>query len=98
MMKLNKKAAADRMGEVRLDLYGEDGLDSLTRALELPAQIWLNYERGVVMPARLMLEFLVLTDVDPKWLLTGEGDRLCADVDSFESWTVRQSDPEWTRQ
>jgi hypothetical protein len=99
MMKMKRKAAlADRMREIRLDLYGEDGLENLTRALEVPAQTWRNYERGITMPAELMIEFLVLTGVDPNWLLTGEGDRLCAAVHSFEPWTVRQSDAGWTRQ
>jgi hypothetical protein len=93
MMKMNRKAAlADRMREIRLDLYGEDGLESLTRALEVPAQTWRNYERGITMPAHLMLEFLVLTGVDPNWLLTGNGDRLNADIHSFQPWTVEQSD------
>jgi hypothetical protein len=93
MMKMRRKAAlADRVREIRLDLYGEDGLESLTRALEVPAQTWRNYERGITMPAHLMLEFLVLTGVDPNWLLTGEGDRLSADIRSFQPWTVEQSD------
>ena len=44
-------------------------------ALGLPEATWLNYERGVTMPAVILLEFLELTGASPHWLLTGEGDR-----------------------
>ena len=35
----------------------------------------MNYEMGVVMPATVLLQFLDVTAVEPRWLLTGEGPR-----------------------
>ena len=39
----------------------------------MPALTWLNYESGVTMPAETLLKFIVETNVDPHWLLTGKG-------------------------
>ena len=86
MRKLSRKSGlADRVREIRQDLYGEDGLEFLARALGLPAQTWRNYERGITMPAELLLAFVVLTGADPKWLLTGEGERLSEEIHLFPS-------------
>jgi hypothetical protein len=67
---------AERVREIREELYGESGIEILARGLRLPPQTWINYERGVVMPANVVLEFLELTGADAHWLLTGEGERL----------------------
>ncbi len=76
---MNRKASlARRICEVRRDLYGEYGTDTLATALKIPSQTWCNYERGVTMPADIMLEFLNITGTDPHWLLTGEGERSSA--------------------
>jgi type IV secretory pathway TrbD component len=64
-----------RLREIREELYG-DGADVLAAALGLPERTWLNYECGVVMPAIVLLQFIVLTGADPHWLLGGEGRRL----------------------
>ncbi len=66
---------AGRLREIRKVLYGEDGAPLMARALDLPAQTWLNYEQGVIMPADILLRFLDLTEAEPRWLLVGEGDR-----------------------
>lgn len=71
----NQVGFARRLRELREDLYGEDGGQLLADALGIPLRTWLNYESGVVMPAQVALQLLVLTDVDPHWLLTGQGDR-----------------------
>jgi hypothetical protein len=65
---------AARVCEVRRKLYGERGASLLAEDLELPARTWLNYESGVVIPATVILRFIDLTGVDPRWLLTGKGD------------------------
>ena len=67
-----------RMREIREKLYGEYGSEFLARGLSLPVGTWMNYERGVTMPANVLLEFLELTGADPRWLLTGEGEHLSA--------------------
>ena len=67
-----------RVREVREDLYGEGGAAALAAALDLPEETWLNYERGVTMPADVLLGFIDLTGADPHWLLTGDGERTAA--------------------
>jgi hypothetical protein len=69
-----------RLRELREDLYGGNGADSLADALDIPSQTWLNFEMGVTMPAHIMLKFLDITGTNPHWLLTGEGDRLIVQI------------------
>ncbi len=71
----SKSDLADRLRVVRQELYGEHGGPLLAEALRLPFRTWLNYERGVTMPADVLLRFLAVTGADPHWLLAGEGDR-----------------------
>ena len=71
----NRLDLADRLREVREDFYGEHGAQFIADALEIPLQTWLNYESGVVMPDVLVLKLLVLTHVEPRWLLNGEGEK-----------------------
>jgi len=61
-----------------MDRYGEDGVATLSRALEIPAGTWEHFEDGVMIPAWVILQFIVLTGVEPHWLLTGEGERFRA--------------------
>ena len=49
---------ARRVREIRQDLYGESGIETLAEALNVPTATWLNYEWGLTMPADIMLEFL----------------------------------------
>ncbi|HEV3122541.1 MAG TPA: helix-turn-helix transcriptional regulator [Isosphaeraceae bacterium] len=60
---------------MRLDEYGEFGGPMLAKRLKLPFRTWANYEAGVMMPAEIMLRFIALTNVNPEWLLTGNGER-----------------------
>ncbi len=78
---------ADRVREVRLEVFGEHGGPRLAEALGIPHQTWLNYERGVTIPSQVILQFIELTNSDPHWLLTGEGERF-SDPRSmrFEGW------------
>ncbi len=66
---------AQRVVEIREDLYGPDGVRALADALGLPPGTWANYERGVIIPAQVILAFIEITGADPHWLLTGEGER-----------------------
>jgi DNA-binding transcriptional regulator YiaG len=63
-----------RLREIRQDLYGEFGAQALADALEIPVDTWLNYERGVTMPAHVVLKLIVIAQVNPHWLLTGQGE------------------------
>lgn len=71
--KFDRTALRGRLLQVRVALYGADGVDVLARALGIPRRSWLNFERGVAMPDTVLLRFLHLTGTDPNWLLTGEG-------------------------
>jgi hypothetical protein len=70
----HRAGLAQRLREIREDLYGEYGSQFLADALEIPLQTWLNYESGVVMPADIVLQLLVTARVNPYWLLTGQGE------------------------
>jgi len=83
---MNRKTSlARRLREIRNYLYRENGVDGLARALRIPAQTWLNYERGIIMPAEVLLDFLEVTGVDPDWLRTGKGERLLEVTHSYGS-------------
>jgi hypothetical protein len=71
----NTDHLASRVREIRLDVFGEDGIDRVAQALNIPARTWENYESGVLIPSRMLLQFIELTDADPYWLLTGDGMR-----------------------
>jgi hypothetical protein len=62
-----------RVRQIRRERFGDDGVSALSRALEIPARTWRNYESGVTIPAVVMLQFIEVTGTDPHWLLTGEG-------------------------
>jgi hypothetical protein len=66
---------AQRVYEVRLDRYGKHGGPALAHALELPLRTWTNYEKGVTIPAIVILRLICLTGVNPAWLLNGECEK-----------------------
>ena len=68
-----RAALAKRLHQVRIDLFGEEGIPEMARRLGIPAETWANYESGVVVPAHVLLTFIELTGVDPEWLLRGHG-------------------------
>ena len=74
-MRRPRVAFIDRIVEVRRDLFGDEGIPAIADALHLPHRTWMNYEKGVVMPAPVLLCFLDLTSVEPHWLLTGRGPK-----------------------
>jgi hypothetical protein len=70
-----KNVVARRLKEVRKDLFGDKGAADLARAVEVPARTWYNYERGVTVPAEVLLRFIAATGVEPQWLLDGRGGK-----------------------
>lgn len=44
-------------------------------ALGLPVLTWAHYESGVTIPGLVLLRFIDVTNVEPRWLLTGEGEK-----------------------
>jgi hypothetical protein len=65
----------DRLRAVRLDLYGEHGGPLLAESLGIPTRTWVRYESGVPIPGLVLLRFIETTGIEPRWLLTGEGQR-----------------------
>ncbi|MFO0910663.1 MAG: hypothetical protein U0794_20335 [Isosphaeraceae bacterium] len=70
-----KSGLAQRVREIREELYGLHGGPMLASALDVPYRTWHNYETGCTIPAPTILRFIEVTDAHPHWLLTGEGDR-----------------------
>jgi hypothetical protein len=65
---------AQRLREVREEMFGEDGVPLLAEALHLPARTWTNYEAGANIPARVLLRLSEVSGASPLWLLTGDGE------------------------
>jgi hypothetical protein len=66
---------AGRLRIVRLDRYGEHGGPLLAGALGIPVRTWIRYESGATIPGLVLLRFIEVANVEPQWLLTGEGQR-----------------------
>jgi hypothetical protein len=65
---------ADRLRQVRLDKYGENGGPLLAKEIGIPTRTWIRFESGDPIPSPVLLRFMELTGVDPQWLLSGEGE------------------------
>jgi hypothetical protein len=74
-MRQRQAGISERVRVVRQDFYGEQGAQFLADALGLPLRTWANYERGVVIPAEVILMLIEMTRVCPGWLLTGRGPK-----------------------
>src|SRR5262245_56738027 len=70
-----KVALAERLGALRLELFGDRGGPEMARRLGIPVRTWYNYEGGVTVPAEVVLKIIELTSVEPAWLLHGKGPR-----------------------
>ncbi len=66
---------SERIREVREDFYGEFGAQFLADALGIAQETWINYERGVTIPAVVVLKMIEITKANPHWLLTGKGSK-----------------------
>ncbi len=71
----SKYELADRLRQIRAELFGERGGPELARRLGLPIRTWYNYESGVTIPAEVVLRIIELTSVEPMWLLHGLGHK-----------------------
>ncbi len=72
---LESRGIGQRVREIRVERFGEDGGSSLAELFGLPERTWANYESGVTIPALVILRFVEVTGVNPRWLRTGEGER-----------------------
>jgi hypothetical protein len=74
-LRVRCRELAGRLRAVRVERFGDGGLPELARRLDLPARTWHNYESGVTVPGDVLLRFLVITAVEPGWLLDGRGPK-----------------------
>jgi len=70
----NSDHLARRVREIRLEMF-DDGVATLSQAMDIPARTWEHFENGVTIPAWIILQFIEITGVEPHWLMTGEGER-----------------------
>lgn len=71
---LTRRNIAARLQQVRMELYGDNGGPLLARRLGIPWRTWTHYESGVSVPAEVLLQFIELTGVEPRWLLRGKDE------------------------
>jgi hypothetical protein len=91
LSRLEIRKLAHRLKLTRIDRYGEDGARQLASQLGIPVETWFNYERGVTMPAEILLKFIDLTCVNPHWLAMGQGDQFLSDQPSQSSPSSQES-------
>jgi hypothetical protein len=66
---------AQRLREIRQEIFGDHGGPELARRLNLPARTWYNIEKGATVPAELLLAIIDQTGANPWWVLTGKGSK-----------------------
>lgn len=75
MINDDPRTLAQRVRQLRVECFGEDGAAAMANALRLPTRTWLNYEAGVTIPALIILRLIEACATNPRWLLTGQGPR-----------------------
>lgn len=60
---MSPQQLACRIREIREEFYGKDAaaIAALAREMGLPPRTWENFERGVTMPAEILLRLLSVT-------------------------------------
>jgi hypothetical protein len=71
-----------RLRAVRIETYGEHGGPVLAENLGISALTWMRYESGEPIPGSIFLCFVEFANVEPLWLLTGEGPKYQARLPS----------------
>jgi len=69
-----------RLRQVASELHGEQGTKIVAGIMSIPVRTLENFERGIALPAEILLSFIAATGADPDWLRTGKGamfPRLC---------------------
>ncbi|MDR3639252.1 MAG: hypothetical protein P4L84_35955 [Isosphaeraceae bacterium] len=77
----------DRLRQVRIEIFGDDGIDELAEQLGMAPQTWRNFEAiGELISAAQLHEFVELTGTHPLWLLRGQGPK-------YRAGSSRHEDP-----
>ena len=74
MSRRGRRCRTDSARFARIE-FGENGIDALSEAMGIPARTWEIFEAGVMIPGHVILQFIEIAEVDPHWLLTGDGER-----------------------
>jgi hypothetical protein len=56
---------ASRVREIRLDRFGNDGIATLSQAMNIPTRTWEQFENGVTIPAWILRQFIEISGVQP---------------------------------
>lgn len=78
----SNKRVAERVRAIRIARYGDEAVAELAEQLGVPERTWRNYEGGVTIPAMTILRFIVLTGINPLWLLNGRGEKYSLGVEA----------------
>jgi hypothetical protein len=70
---LPNDSLAANLRQIREELFPVDGVREVALRLGIPEQSWTEYESGATVPAEVLLAFVILTGVEPNWLLNGTG-------------------------
>jgi hypothetical protein len=70
----------ERMRVIRLDLFGDDGAFLLASLLRIPEAKWRRMEASGRIPAHVILAFIEITGANPRWLLSGAGEKYSRSV------------------
>lgn len=76
----------ERLRQVRVEMFGPDGVEEVARRLGVAPQTWRNFEEigGLISPSQLLL-FAELTGTNPLWLRRGQGPKYRADAKPLKS-------------
>jgi hypothetical protein len=90
----SKLALAARLVALRSEIYGERGGPEMARRLNIPVRTWYNYEKGITIPAEIILRVIKLTGVEAAWLLDGTGSMVADPRSRSEESAGEASPPE----
>lgn len=68
------RGLARRLRRLRRELVGEHGGPLLAEQLGMPYRTWSAFEAGRPVPAAVLLRLAQIAEVDPQWLVSGQGD------------------------
>jgi hypothetical protein len=66
-------ALAQRLSVLQTEVYGNRAGPQLAKELGISVRTWYNYLHGVTIPGEVLLRLIIVTCVEPRWLLHGDG-------------------------
>jgi hypothetical protein len=87
-----RQGLSERVRAVREDLFGAHGAPLVARAIQVPIRVWCSYEMGATIPAEVILRFIEVTNANPHWLHSGDGQRYLPDSGDARGALVSDED------